>query len=121
MMDQAGRGKGDLLSGVDAVNTVTGTKQWPHQLVEPSFSWNNVYTPKSTAWGFGAGNPTEIEGRDYYNLGAGFTADSTPTQVSTILVAGINGQDYVGTYTYPHPLVSGVPSPPSNLRVAPSP
>jgi hypothetical protein len=82
---------------------VTGTPFWTHELVEPSFSWNNVYTPTNTAWGFGSLFPQCINGRDFYNLGMGFPPNSTPSQVSATLTAGVNGVQYAGTYTYPHP------------------
>jgi hypothetical protein len=119
-IDQGGRGKGDLLSGSNSVNTVTGVPGWPHQALEPAFSWNNVTTPTNTAWGFTSGMPTVVEGRDYYNLGAGFAANTAPSQVSSTYTASLNGVAYTRTYVYPHPLVSGAPAPPSaptNLRV----
>jgi hypothetical protein len=105
MLDQPGRGKGDLCGGTpnNPINLVTGTPFWTHELVEPSFSWNNVYTPTNTAWGFGTQFPQCIEGRDFYNLGMGFPLDSTPSQVSAILIAAVNGVEYNGTYIYPHP------------------
>jgi hypothetical protein len=123
-LDQGGRGKGDLLSGgsmAAPINTVTGTMQWPHQALEPAMSWNNVYTPTGVAYGFDSAIPTELGGRDYYNLGKGFSVDTTPSQVSTIYTATLNGVAYTGTYIYPHPLVSGVPTAPSNLRVVSGP
>ena len=105
VLDQPGRGKGDMCGGTpqDPINLLTGTPFWTHELVEPSFSWNNVYTPTSTAWGFGSPFPQCIEGRDFYNLGMGFPANSTPLQVSAILNAAVNGVQYNRTYTYPHP------------------
>jgi hypothetical protein len=105
VLDQPGRGKGDLCGGTaqDPINLATGTPFWTHELVEPSFSWNNVYTPKNTAWGFGSRYPQCINGRDFYNLGMGFPHNSTPPQVSAILTAAVNGVPYNGTYTYPHP------------------
>jgi len=120
-MDQVGRGKGELLSGSDstAVNTVTNRRSWPHQALEPAMSWNNTYTPTNTAYGYGGSTPTEIAGRDYYNLGKGFPANSTPSQVSSIYKASVNGIDYAGTYTYPHPLTG--PAPPSNLSIVSGP
>jgi hypothetical protein len=104
-LDQPGRGKGDPCGGTaqDPINLVTGTPFWTHELVEPSFSWNNVYRPTSTAWGFGSQFPQCIEGRDFYNLGMGLPPNSTPWQVSTILTAAVNGVQYNGTYAYPHP------------------
>ena len=111
-LDQPGRGKGDLVVGQNPpVNTVTRTQHWTHELAEPSFSWNNVYTPTNAAWGYGTRSPTLLQGRDYYNLGAGFPANTTPPAVSSTYTAAINGVDYVGPFVYPHPLVTGAPIP----------
>jgi hypothetical protein len=119
-VDQVGRGKGDLLGGGGSsrVNTVTKTQKWPHQAVEPAFSWNNVGPPNNVAYGFGASVPSEVLGRDYYNLGKGIPADSTPSQVSAIYGASLNGANYTGTYTYPHPLTMDL-LPPSGLAIIP--
>jgi hypothetical protein len=105
VLDQPGRGKGDLCGGTsqDPINLVTGTPFWPTELREPSFSWNNVYIPTNTAWGFGSEFPQCVERRDFYNLGKGFPPNSTPSQVSAILTAAVNGVQYNRTYTYPHP------------------
>jgi hypothetical protein len=103
ILDQPGRGKGDLCGGLKMINTFTGTPLWPHEIVEPSFSWNNVYTITNTAWGFASGIPQCIQGRDFYNLGKGFPANSTPSKVSAILTSAVNGVAYTKTYTYPHP------------------
>jgi hypothetical protein len=106
VLDQPGRGKGDLCKGVPPshpINLVTDTPFWTHEIVEPSFSWNNVYTLTNTVWGFGSGFPTCKEGRDFYNLGSGFPPNSTPSTVSAILTSAVNGVPYKGTFTYPHP------------------
>ena len=103
VLDQPGRGKGDLCSGANMINTLTGTRLWPHQANEPSFSWNNVYKLTNTALGFYSGFPQCKEGRDFYNLGNGFAPNSTPSKVSSILTKIINGVAYDGTFTYPHP------------------
>lgn len=103
-LDQNGRGKGDLISAVSP-------PAWPNEALEPCFSWNNVHSPTGHAYGFSSQYPTEIANRDYYNLGAGFPGDSTPAQVSTTYRAALNGINYVGPFLYPHPLVSGGPSP----------
>jgi hypothetical protein len=120
-MDQVGRGKGQLLSGSDssAINTVTGRSSWPQQALEPAMSWNNVYTPTNTAYGYCGSVPTEVEGRDYHNLGKGFSVDSTPSQVSGTFTAALNGAAYTVTYTYPHPLTG--PAPPTNLSIVSAP
>jgi len=120
-IDQAGRGKGDLLGGTlsSRVNKLTSTVQWPHQALEPAFSWNNVGPPNNAAYGFDSGGiPSLSPGRDYFNLGKGLTADSTPSQVSTTYTSALNGVAYTGTFIYPHPLTIA-PLPPSNLAIVP--
>jgi hypothetical protein len=117
MMDQCGSGKGDQLAGApNPINRVTGKASYNHQAVEPCYSWNNIYTPNGHALGYHvAGYPTTKLGVDYFNLGGGFPADSTPAAVSSRYTAALNGVAYTGTFTYPHPLVSGNPT----LRPAP--
>ena len=107
MMDQNGRGKGDQVVGTpNPINLRTGTPWWTHQALEPCFSWNNVHTSTGHIYGFGSGSPTLIANRDYYNLGGGFPANSTPSAVSSTYTAALNGVDYVGTFVYPHPLTA---------------
>lgn len=110
-IDQPGRGKGDLLVGgytqpPPTLNSVTGTAAWPHQALEPCYAWNNKYNG-TTEMDFYL--PTSLlpaaqtflqEGRDFYN-------NSSSEAVVAKYTASLNGADYVGTYTYPHPLVSG--------------
>jgi hypothetical protein len=55
--------------------------------------------------------PTTKLNVDFFNLGAGFPADSTPSQVSSRYKAALNGVDYVGTFVYPHPLVTATSTP----------
>ncbi len=113
MMDQNGSGKSDLLSGTNRpINTRSGTASWAHSSREPCYSWNNVYTPNGHVYGFHANpaQPTTKINIDFFNLGGGFPADTTPSAVSTKYVAALNGVDYTGTFTYPHPLVSGKPT-----------
>jgi hypothetical protein len=113
-LDQNGRGKGDQITGVpQPINTTTGTPSWNHGALEPCYSWNNIYTPNQHALGFGSGSPTTKANRDYYNLGGGLPVDTTPPQVASTYTAALNGVDYVGTFVYPHPLVSGTQPPPS--------
>jgi hypothetical protein len=116
MMDQNGRGKTDLITGSGPGpynNTTTGMASWPHSALEPCYSWNNVYAPNGEALGFHAveGQPTTKLNVDYFNLGNGFPANTTPAQVSATYTAALNGVDYTGTFTYPHPLVTGAPTP----------
>jgi hypothetical protein len=111
-LDECARGKGNLLSGNLPINTATGTKQWPHNALEPCYSWNNTYTPDGTALVTGpgqAGQPTPKGNVGYFNLGSGFAANTTPSAVSSTYTAALNGVDYVGPFTYPHPLALGAP------------
>ena len=82
-------------------------------------SWNNVHIPSGIAYSFATNFPTEVQGRDYYNLGKGFPANSTPSQVSSTYTAALNGVAYTGPYTYPHPLTG--PAPPTNLSIVSGP
>jgi hypothetical protein len=106
-MDQNGRGKGDQVVGTPyPINFRTRTPWWTHQALEPCFSWNNVHTSTGHIYGFRSGSPTLKANRDYYNLGGGFPASSTPSAVSSTYTAALNGVDYVGTFVYPHPLTA---------------
>ena len=111
-MDQIGSGKGDQLTGAPyPINRVTGKASYNHQVVEPCYSWNYIYTPNGHALGYHiVGYPTTKLGVDYFNLGGGLPADSTPAAVSSRYTAALNGVAYTGTFTYPHPLVSGNPT-----------
>jgi hypothetical protein len=103
-LDQSGRGKGDQVAGNPPINQTTGGPWWTHEALEPCYSWNNVHAAKNQVYGYVSGNPTEIAGRDYYNLGAGFPPNSTPAVVSATYTAARNGDRYLNPYTYPHPL-----------------
>jgi hypothetical protein len=59
-------------------------------------------------YGVRPAQPTTKLNIDFFNLGAGLPADSTPSQVSSKYTAALNGVDYVGTFVYPHPLISGI-------------
>jgi hypothetical protein len=92
-LDQPGRGKGDLLSGASP------TPAWPNNALEPVYGWNNtVQNPNypDPSGGYITGRGSLLQGRDYYN--------------------GVSMPGYT-PYTYPHPLVSGVPASPTNLRI----
>jgi hypothetical protein len=95
LLDQPGRGRGDVISGTPPVNRATGKAAWPHQALEPSYSWNDIYTPAGVSVNFktGAGNhKLQQEGRDYYN-------DTSMPGYKP--------------YIYPHPLVTGDASKPA--------
>jgi len=92
-LDQPGRGQGDLIVGNPPINRRTGTAAWPNQALEPTYSWNNIYTPNNTPVNItvGTGGFMLVEGRDYFN--------NTP-------MPGYR------PYVYPHPLVTAQPTPP---------
>jgi hypothetical protein len=85
-LDQPCRGAGDLITGDTPINSTTGTPAWPHQAIEPCYSWNNTHSSggEHINW-VNALNPPLQEGRDYYS--------DTPMPGYT-------------PYTYPHPLVT---------------
>jgi hypothetical protein len=117
-MDQTGRGKSDLITGLQTpINSVTGKASWPRQALEPNFSWNNV-GPGGRALVFNTSSPTVKANRDYYDIGIGLAKDSTPTMVSQTYNAAVNGVAYTKPFTYPHPLTSDL-APPSNLAIVP--
>ena len=100
LLDQPGRGQGDLITGTQPTNKTAGKTAWPNNALEPSYSWNDIYTPTGARVNFsvGTGNAAlQKAGRDFYN--------NTPMPGYKV-------------YTYPHPLVSGL-APPSNLRITP--
>jgi hypothetical protein len=81
-IDQPGRGKGDLLSGLfpNAINTATGSMAWPRQALEPIREWLNTYTAP-VGWGndaservaVSAGAGTRlVENRDFYKFTSSF-------------------------------------------------
>jgi hypothetical protein len=76
-LDQPCRGAGDLLVGDNP------PAMWPHQVIEPCYSWNNG----GVNWSVLLNAPLQ-EGRDYFN--------DTPMPGYT-------------PYTYPHPLTKGLP------------
>ena len=121
-IDQPGRGKGDLLTGgyqnpAPTLNSATGTAAWPRQALEPCYAWNNLYKG-TTKYDFyispnilPPGQTILLNGRDYYN-------NSSSSAVVARYTSSLNGVNYTGPYTYPHPLVTGV-LPPTNLTIVP--
>ncbi len=119
-MGQGGQGKGDLIAGNPPVNTLTGVQSWTHNALEPMFSWNNTDV-QGHVLNIGSGTyPTVVAGRDFINLGAGFTG--TPQQVMDTYNAALNGVQYTGPFPYPHYLtLEGTPTPTPIPTVTPTP
>lgn len=112
VLDQAGQGKGKLLTGSSYLggkmyfSGTTTPASYPQAgfPLEPCYSWNNIVTSTQKKINFTTGLDTVHEGRDFFN--------------------DTKKPGYV-PYTYPHPLTKGIvasnpaPSPPSNLQVVP--
>jgi hypothetical protein len=99
-LDQPCRGAGDLITGDNPINSTTGTQAWPHQALEPCYSWNDIYTPTGAHVNITQATGAFAiltEGRDFYN--------NTPMPGYT-------------PYTYPHPLTKGLPLPEQMKRNA---
>jgi len=94
LLDQPGRGQGDLIVGSMPVNRATRRGTWPHEALEPTYSWNNIYIPNGASVDVYAHPLDNVklqrEGRDYYN--------NTP-------MPGYK------PYTYPHPLTKTATKP----------
>ena len=115
-LDQNGRGKGDLIS------SSSGPRDWPNQQQETCFSWNNKNTDTDQVYGINTSIPTQHEGSDYINLGAGLPANQIPAQVTAAYPASVNGGSaYDHEYPYPHHLVTGGPSPTPTPTPSPTP
>ena len=101
LLDQPGRGQSDLIAGAtNPINMAASKVAWPHNALEPSYSWNDKYTPTGAFVDLLAKDNNmnlQKQGRDYFNR------TSMPNYKS---------------YTYPHPLTSGL-LPPSNLTITP--
>jgi len=98
VLDQPGRGKGDLILGSPKGSTnltATAWPAWPHQALEPCYSWNNKLNGATLNFSDSAGIGILRQNVDYYN--------NTP-------MPGYK------PYTYPHPLTG--PAPPTNLTIA---
>jgi len=100
-IDQGGRGQSDFINGgpYHWLNTATNSRAWPHQALDPVYTWNNR---QGNGGPIGAGSRyTVLPNRDYYNeatavggvqqTGVGFGA-SRPT-------SGKTGFDITGNTT----------------------
>jgi len=110
VMDGCGWGRTDQQDVLksEVVLHETGQPGYPHPVSEPCYSWNNFHqdSPQEEL-GFNTGYSTIRQGRDYFNLGNAFPKDSTPEQVKNTYDATRNGEQYTGTFSYPHPLTLG--------------
>lgn len=66
LIDQPGRGKGDLITGnsPNAIDSVTSTQTWPNQALEPIYEWMDTWSGSGYA---GTNVPNLVKSnRDYY-------------------------------------------------------
>jgi hypothetical protein len=96
VLDQCGRGQGDLLAQIPPVNTTTHSMAWPRQALEPIYAWNNTLNGKANYGPIQSANALVQQDRDFY------TNTAMPGYKP---------------YTYPHPLT--LLAPPSNLTISP--
>ena len=107
-LDQSGRGQGDLLSGTKPTPVA-----WPHQQLEPCYSWNNR-NPGGGHVDVGAATVTSsiVLNRDYYNEVAGGqqTSSTSPFNGTSGVgwgtlanrpTSGVGGTDITGVTTNP--------------------
>ncbi len=138
-IDQVGRGKGDLLTGVfpNKVDSVTNTITWPNQAIEPLYEWLDTNGTGALA---SSEQPDVIkQNRDFYVYTSSFNATSgtgsgLQSALPSTCTAGpggnTNGVAYWATdtntlyvcnptntwttyytpYTYPHPLTTATTS-----------
>ena len=97
-MDMPGVSGGTI--AVTATGSITPVQSpptgWNDQVITPCYSWNNTILDNNTPLNMRASDPVIVLGVHFFNNTKmpGYTP-----------------------YTYPHPLVSGVPAPPTNLKV----
>jgi hypothetical protein len=121
VMDMGSSGRTDPIKGSPPVLTATGQPGYPHMVQEPAFAWNNFWNNVVLKISRNTDEPGTDEARgDFVNLltnppiQQGTTA---PVAVYNKYNAALNGQQYTGDFTYPHPLVSGIqPSPSATPR-----
>ena len=71
-LDQESRGQGDLVTGSPGhfINSKTGTRAWPHQVLEPVYAWNNHHLANGASIGVHSEVSTMHENTDFYNPAA---------------------------------------------------
>ena len=85
VLDQCGRGQGDLLASNPPINKTTNSIAWPHEALEPIYAWNNTLNGAPNFAALKSFNAVIQENRDFYN--------NTP-------------KPGYKPYTYPHPLTT---------------
>jgi hypothetical protein len=101
-LDQEGRGQGDLVGGTANafINQVTGTRTWPHQVLDPVYAWNNHELRSGKYVGVHSGYPTLLANRDFYNqAGAVGGVQTVGVGVGTLAnrpASGVGGKDITG-------------------------
>jgi len=148
VLDQSGRGKGDLLSGTfgATTNTVAGQPRFPNEAAEGIYQWNNsMRSSGSGSWSAVNSVSSRYVGqirqnRDWFSAvrpGYPWDASTSNTPANRVGADTDPGAFYVrgsGGFPYPHPLITGAampsptatpsaspaaPSPPTNLTVSP--
>jgi hypothetical protein len=100
-LDQEGRGQGDLVKGSahNFFNSVTGKRAWPHQVLDPVYSWNN-HKGGGANMGVQSAYSILVANRDYYNQAAAVGGvQQTGVGVGTLTnrpASGKNGFDIAG-------------------------
>ena len=106
-LDQQSRGQGDLVTGTPNhyVNSKTGTRAWPHQQLDPVYSWNSRVIPSGAYIGVQSHEPVMHENTDYYNQAAAVGGVQTVgVGVGTLAnrpASGKNGFDITGVTSNP--------------------
>ena len=104
-LDAPGRGAGDLLSGAafpNVVDSVGSTITWPHQVLDPTYVWDNSYTSAGySPEGFVSNVATgESDNVDYYqdfNSNYGETGSWNGTAGINISASAPSGNCTAGT------------------------
>jgi hypothetical protein len=98
-LDQESRGQGDLVTGTPGhfINSKTGTRAWPNQMLEPVYAWNNRHLANGAYIGVHSEVSTMHENTDFYNQAAAVDGvQATGVGVGTLAqrpASGKNGFD----------------------------
>src|SRR5262249_19553307 len=105
-VDQLGRGKGDLLSGIfpNKVNTAMGnTIAWPRQVLEPVYVWGNTWSCQSCGGSFWGNYDSGVQqNRDFFlSVGASCSGSSCTTGVGSGLLSARPANCTANSASYP--------------------